>query len=102
MRCATRFAALALALALGLAAAGCGTVTPGRSSGRSLFTQACGFCHSLTGQDSPSKQGGDLLGVRLRRPVALQFAREMPVRHPLSPAQLAAIVDYIALVQRRG
>jgi mono/diheme cytochrome c family protein len=101
MRRATRFAALALAL--GLAAGGCGgTATPTARSGRSLFAQACGFCHSVTGHDSPSKQGGDLLGIRLRRPVALQFAREMPVRHPLSEAQLAAIVDYIALVQRRG
>ncbi|MGH8920559.1 MAG: c-type cytochrome [Actinomycetes bacterium] len=100
MRRATLFAGLALAL--GVAAAGCGSVTPARQSGRSLFAQACGFCHSLTGYDSPSKQGGDLLGLRLRRPVALQFAREMPVRHPLSHAQLAAIVDYIALVQRRG
>lgn len=93
--------AWALALALALVLAGCGTATPAGSSGRSLFTQACGFCHSLTGHESPSKQGGDLLGVRLRRPVALQFAREMPVRHPLSPVQLAAIVDYIALVQRQ-
>jgi mono/diheme cytochrome c family protein len=100
MRRATRFAALAVAL--GLAAAGCGTGAPAAPSGRSLFAQACGFCHSLTGHESPSKQGGDLLGVRLRRPVALQFAREMPVQHPLSHAQLAAIVDYIALVQRRG
>jgi mono/diheme cytochrome c family protein len=91
-----------LALVLGLAVTGCGTATPARSSGRSLFAQACGFCHSLTGHESPSKQGGDLLGVRLRRPVALQFAREMPVRRQLSHAQLAAIVDYIALVQRRG
>ncbi|MGH2870675.1 MAG: c-type cytochrome [Solirubrobacteraceae bacterium] len=100
MRRATLFAALAFAL--GLAATGCGTATPTGASGRSLFAQACGFCHSLTGHESPSKQGGDLLGVRLRRPVALQFAREMPVRPRLSHAELAAIVDYIALVQRRG
>jgi mono/diheme cytochrome c family protein len=100
MRRASLFAALALAL--GMVAAGCGTATRPGPPGRSLFTQACGFCHSLTGHESPSKQGGDLLGLHLRRPVALQFAREMPVRHPLSHAQLAAIVDYIALVQRRG
>jgi mono/diheme cytochrome c family protein len=98
MRCATGLAALAL----GLAAAGCGTSTPAQPSGRVLFAQACAFCHSLTGHQSPSKQGGDLLGVRLSRPVALQFAREMPVRRPLSHAQLAAVVDYIALVQRSG
>ncbi len=97
-----RRATLCATLAFGLAAAGCGPATPAGSSGRSLFVRACGFCHSLTGLESPSKQGGDLLGVRLRRTVALQFAREMPVRHPLSHTQLAAIVDYIALVQRRG
>ena len=88
------------ALALGLAAAGCGTSAPSQPSGRVLFAQACQACHSLTGHQSPSQQGGDLRGVRLSRPVALQFAREMPVRRPLSRGQLAAVVDYIALVQR--
>ncbi len=105
MRCATALAALA-ALAFAIVAAGCGSAsaprpTPGATAAaRTLFTGSCGGCHSLTGHDTPTHQGGDLLGVRLRRPVALQFAREMPVRHRLTEAQLGSIVDYIAAVQR--
>lgn len=102
MRRATAMAALTLAFA----AAGCGSAsTPPMSSSataaaRTLFSGSCGGCHTLTGHDTSSHQGGDLLGVRLRRPVALQFAREMPVRHRLTEVQLGTIVDYIAAVQR--
>ncbi|MEO8969548.1 MAG: hypothetical protein ABI427_18700 [Solirubrobacteraceae bacterium] len=92
--------------ALAVIAAGCGSASaPTPSSGataaaRTLFAGSCGGCHSLTGHDTPSHQGGDLLGVRVRRPIALQFAREMPVRRRLTEAQLGTIVDYIAAVQR--
>lgn len=102
MRRATRLAALTLAVT----AAGCGSAsapTPSSratAAGRTLFTGSCGGCHSLSGHNAPSRQGGDLLGVRLRRPIALQFAREMPVRHRLTEAQLGTIVDYIAAIQR--
>jgi len=102
MRRATALAATVLAVT----AAGCGSAsTPPPSSGataaaRTQFAGSCGGCHTLTGHDIPSHQGGDLLGVRLRRPVALQFAREMPVRRRLTEAQLSTIVDYIAAVQR--
>ncbi len=102
MRRATALAALAVPLAL----AGCGSASaPTPSSGptpraRALFVGSCGGCHSLTGHNSPSRQGGDLLGVRLPRPIALQFAREMPVAHKLTEAQLKTIVDYIAAIQR--
>jgi hypothetical protein len=30
----------------------------------------------------------------------LQFVREMPVRHPLSPAQLQDVVAYVLAVER--
>ena len=102
MRCATALAALALAIT----AAGCGSAsTSAPSAGvtaaaRTLFAGSCGGCHTLTGHDTSSHQGGDLLGVHLHRPVALQFAREMPVPHRLTQAQLGTIVDYIAAVQR--
>src|ERR1700712_5184588 len=102
MRCATAMAALALAIT----AAGCGSASaPPPSAGvtaaaRTLFSDSCGGCHTLTGHNLASHQGGDLLGVRLRRSVALQFAREMPVPHRLTPAQLSTIVDYIAAIQR--
>jgi len=102
MRRATALAALALAVT----AAGCGSAsapTPSSratAAGRMLFAGSCGGCHSLSGHNAPSRQGGDLLGVRLRRPIALQFAREMPIRHRLTEAQLGTIVDYIAAIQR--
>ena len=60
-------AALALALALAVGRLRRPPPPARHARGRSLFVQACGFCHSLTGHESPSKQGGDLLGVRLRR-----------------------------------
>jgi mono/diheme cytochrome c family protein len=102
MRCATALAALALAITAG----GCGSAsTPPPSASasaaaRTLFAGSCGGCHTLTGHDTASHQGGDLLGVHLHRRVALQFAREMPVPHRLSQGQLSTIVDYIAAVQR--
>jgi mono/diheme cytochrome c family protein len=98
MRCATGLTALALAITAG----GCGSAStpPPTVAARTLFSGSCGGCHTLTGHNIASRQGGDLLGVRLRRSVALQFAREMPVPHPLTPAQLNTIVDYIAAVQR--
>jgi mono/diheme cytochrome c family protein len=64
-----------------------------------VFTQSCRVCHSLSGHASPRQQGGDLLGVHLRRPVLTQFTAEMPVRHRLTRSQLQAVVDYVLAVQ---
>jgi mono/diheme cytochrome c family protein len=61
-----------------------------------LFAQDCSACHSLIGDESLRRQGGDLLGYRFSRRDLLEFAREMPVRHPLSAVQLAAVVDYVS------
>ena len=81
-------------------AAGCGSsATP---SGRSVFASSCSHCHTLTGVDSPSHQGGDLLHLRLSRSQLLQFTREMPVRRPLSNAELSAVTSYVLLAERRG
>jgi mono/diheme cytochrome c family protein len=105
MRPVTVTAVVLAAAALAPALAGCGSGSApgpaGHAEGRVLFKSSCSGCHSLTGHQSPAKQGGDLVVARLPRPVALQYAREMPVRHRLTQAQLAAIVDYIAAVQRR-
>ena len=105
MRPVTVTAAVLATIALAAALAGCGSgsapAPAGHAEGRVLFKSSCSGCHSLTGRESPGKQGGDLAVAPLPRPVALQYAREMPVRHRLTPAQLAAIVDYIAAVQRR-
>lgn len=96
----------ALLGALVLLPAGCGSSAsaPAGSpaAGREAFARECAFCHSLSGHSSARQQGGDLLGARLRRPVLYQFTAEMPVRHHLSRSELAAVVDYILAVQRRG
>jgi len=83
--------------------AGCGAASTARGpTGRALFAQDCSACHSLSGRESPRRQGGDLLGARLSPGVMLEFVREMPVRRPLSPADLAAVTDYVLSVQRHG
>ncbi|MGI8505712.1 MAG: c-type cytochrome [Solirubrobacteraceae bacterium] len=83
--------------------AGCGATSGARGpNGKSLFAQDCSACHSLSGRESPRRQGGDLLGARLSPGVMLQFAREMPVRRPLSRAELKAVTDYVISLQRRG
>ncbi len=87
-------------LSVGLAACGAGRSSP-VPSGRTLFAQACSACHSLSGTQSPRRQGGDLLGIRFSRAVMLQFVREMPLRRPLSPAELRAVSDYVVAVERR-
>jgi hypothetical protein len=92
-----------VAIALAVTAAGCGgSGSHPPSNDRTLFSQACGACHTLTGIDSPKHQGGDLLAFHIARPALLQFAREMPVRRRLTSAQLATVVDYILAVQKRG
>jgi mono/diheme cytochrome c family protein len=91
-----------LVVMLGLATTACGTAhSSPPNGGKALFTQACGACHTVSGVDSPSHQGGDLLAVHLSRPVLLQFAREMPVRRHLTPEQLQSVADYILGLQRR-
>ncbi|HWF74722.1 MAG TPA: cytochrome c [Solirubrobacteraceae bacterium] len=90
---------LALCAALG----GCGGAsTGGPETGAQLFSQACGACHSLVGRNSPSLQGGDLLGYRFGRAVMLEYAREMPVRRHLDAAQLRSVVDYVVAAENRA
>ncbi len=82
---------------------GCGAAgTAPRPSGKALFAANCSVCHSLSGRQSPRRQGGDLLGAHFSPQVMLQFAREMPVRRPLTRAELRAVSDYVLSVQRRG
>jgi hypothetical protein len=65
-----------------------------------LFAEDCSACHSLIGNESLRRQGGDLLGYRFSRRDLLEFTREMPVRRPLDPVQLAVIVDYVSGEER--
>ena len=89
-------------VALPLATGACGVShSSAPTASKALFTQACGACHTISGVSSPSRQGGDLLAVRLSRPVMIQFAREMPLRRRLTATQLDSIADYILGLQRR-
>lgn len=69
------------------------------ASGRALFDQACGACHTLSGHNDPRRQGGDLLGFHATHAQMLQLAGEMPVRHPLSQSQLEAVVRYVMALE---
>jgi mono/diheme cytochrome c family protein len=95
-----RFGSIPAILTAAAVATGCGAARP-PASGAKLFASSCGGCHTLTGVDSPSHQGGDLLGVRLSRAQLLQFTREMPVRHPLTATELDAVTSYVLAAQRR-
>jgi mono/diheme cytochrome c family protein len=66
-----------------------------------VFAQACQACHSLGGGDVKRKQGGDLLGYRMSRMDLTQLSREMPVRRPLTAAELRVVVDYVLRAERR-
>ena len=67
-----------------------------------MFAAKCAACHSLIGNESRRRVGGDLLGYRISRRQLTEFTREMPVRKPLTAAELSAVVDYVfSLEQRR-
>ncbi len=94
--------ALAL-LAISAILAGCGaTGAERRADGKALFAEDCSVCHSVSGVQSPRRQGGDLLREHLSPTVMLQFAREMPVRRRLTEGELKAVADYVVAVERRG
>ena len=100
MRAITALAAL---LAIGAAVSGCGSSGGStRSNAPALFAEDCGMCHSLTGRQSPRRQGGDLLALHMTRAEMLEFVREMPVPHRLSDPQLQAVADYVRAVEARG
>jgi mono/diheme cytochrome c family protein len=90
-------------LAISVAVAGCGGGSgPSEALGAAVFARSCSACHSLIGNESLHRQGGDLVGYRLRRQELLEFAREMPARRPLTSSQLEGVVDYVLAIQQRG
>jgi hypothetical protein len=90
-----------MTLSASLALIGCGsTGRPRPASGKALFAEDCSACHSMIGNESLHREGGDLLGYRLRRTSLLEFAREMPVRHRLSAGQLGAVVGFVFARER--
>jgi mono/diheme cytochrome c family protein len=82
------------------ALAGCGGAAS-HPSGSHVFATDCAACHSVIGNESQHRVGGDLLGYRISRQELLQYTREMPVRRPLTRAQLTAVVDYVYSLQQR-
>lgn len=66
-----------------------------------MFASECAACHSAIGNESLHRVGGDLLGYRISRQELVQDTREMPVRRPLTHAQLTAVVDYVFSLQQR-
>ena len=92
-----------LVAAVSTALAGCGGSGAARPPpGQVVFARACSACHSLSGTNDPRRQGGDLLDFHASRTQMTQLASEMPVRHPLSRPDLAAVVRYVIGVERRG
>jgi mono/diheme cytochrome c family protein len=100
MRGASRLLAAAAACATLAGCGGGGAAGPPR--GRTVFAQACSACHSLSGADDPRRQGGDLLAFHASRTQMTQLTDEMPVRHPLTDPELAAVVSYVMGVEQRG
>lgn len=97
-------AAIALAAACVVCCA-CGssatsTAPPPTTNGAVLFAGNCAACHSVIGNESEHKQGGDLLGYHMTASQLLLWSKTMPTR-PLTQAQLRAIVNYVLRVQSR-
>jgi mono/diheme cytochrome c family protein len=92
-----------LAAASAALLAGCGNTRDAAQtpSGRVLFSEACGSCHSLSGVEDPRRQGGDLLRFQSSRAQLMELAGEMPVTRPLTETQLRAVVSYVMAVERR-
>jgi mono/diheme cytochrome c family protein len=101
------FVVPAIGLVAALAVAGCGGGGGGASISQTseaahVFARNCSACHSLIGNESRHRQGGDLVGYRLSRQQLLEFTREMPTRRPLTSAQLQLVVEYVLGFQQRG
>ena len=73
--------------------------TAATTSGRALFTQACGACHTLSGHNDARHQGGDLRAFHATRAQFFQLAAEMPLRRPLTRVQLDAVVRFVTAVE---
>jgi mono/diheme cytochrome c family protein len=76
--------------------------TPPPGSGAGVFARECSVCHSLIGNESLHRPGGDLIGYKLTREQLTLQTRQMPVKRPLSAAELAAVVQYVWSVQHHG
>ncbi|MGI8428062.1 MAG: hypothetical protein ACR2OB_01870, partial [Solirubrobacteraceae bacterium] len=70
-----------LLAALVVALAGCGAASAppngviGSPNGASVFAASCSGCHSLAGESSRRRQGGDLLPYRMSEADMIGFTR---------------------------
>ena len=100
--CAALSGAVSACGSSGHGGAGGTSLAAGAASGRVLFSQACGACHTLTGHNDPRHQGGDLRYFHASRTQFQQLASEMPMRRPLSRLQLQAVVRFVMSVETRN
>lgn len=94
--------AVGVVAALAMVGCGGGGSISQTSEAAGVFARNCSACHSLIGNESRHRQGGDLVGYRLTRQQLLEFSREMPTRRPLTSVQLQLVVDYVLGFQQRG
>jgi mono/diheme cytochrome c family protein len=76
------------------------TLGPAAAAGEVVFAHSCSACHSLIGNESLRKQGGDLLNYKLTQAQLISFTRVMPAR--LTATQLEAVVRYIMRAQAKA
>ncbi|MGI8573628.1 MAG: c-type cytochrome [Solirubrobacteraceae bacterium] len=99
-----RGAAVLAALWVTAALAACGATTSvggaGAASGAKVFAKDCSACHSLIGNESLHRQGGDLENFRISHRDLLLFTREMPTRRRLNPEQMMAVVAYVMAAEQ--
>ena len=89
-----------LAAVAGLTGCGGGGGLSQTRTAQALFASNCSACHSLIGNESRHRQGGDLVGYRLTRSQLLEFTREMPTRRPLTSSELNTLVDYVLEIEQ--
>ncbi len=76
------------------------TLGSATTTGKAVFAHSCSACHSLIGNESLRKQGGDLLNYKLTEAQLISFTRVMPAR--LTAAQLEAVVRYLMRAQAKA
>ena len=99
MRHRSVFALLAAVAGLTGCGGGARTMSQTRKP-QALFDSNCSACHSLIGNESRRRQGGDLVGYRFTRSQLLEFTREMPTRRALTSSELNTIVDYVLEIEQ--
>ena len=67
--------------------------------GRSVFARDCRGCHAIGRPIRSAASGGSLVGYRIPVPELEQFTREMPARVRLTRREVAAVAQYVELLE---